>query len=96
MKMMFKPRNSIITCMQIAILVLLMNKNYASAYTIYGGGSVQTNEVKSGMVFSLCGDTFVMAWKYMCKYKKRQMNNGVEKLRSKRSIERELLFPLCI
>ena len=73
-----------------AVLFLAVcNKVYGDGNMIItAGGNVQTNEIKTGRTFSLCGDTFVMAWRYMCKYKQHQRNRVENfKRRSKRAIE---------
>eukprot|EP00111_Clytia_hemisphaerica_P017816 TCONS_00052680-protein len=74
---------------QTALLLAVCDVVYGDGNMIItAAGNVQTNEIKTGRTFSLCGDTFVMAWKYMCKYKQHQRNRVENfKRRSKRAIE---------
>ena len=66
----------------LTIFMLAISLDFTSAQ-----GKTRTNEVKQGQTFSLCGDTFVMAWKYMCKYKYQLSQR--KKGRTKRSIQRK-------
>lgn len=66
----------------LTIVMLVISLDFISAQ-----GNTRTNEVKQGRTFSLCGNTFVMAWKYMCRYKDQQI-----KSRTKRSTQRKLKF----
>lgn len=70
------------------LTIVLVALAVSSTVSTLKVGRPRTNEIKQGQTFSLCGDTFVMAWKYMCKFKyQRSLQKNKLRSRSKRSVE---------